>query len=328
MNRGLYGGILMKPGYKESEKEWIIELSRSDVYWYDLLVNSHENFDTKKIITDTLKSLKNSVESSLEKRFVYFIFSRKKVRFDTSKNITYCDKTGRFNLSLLVGREKEEIVVVGEFYDHQTKKALKLEVELTEKFITITDDMGDKSSFPIHTFLQEFGIDIGLSSTVHYVGYTKNPHTRPTNGSHAGLSEVLYNVSNEDNDILISFNLFKVTVFADNKKNGMKLHIPNSMTNEIDADLEGFIIEKCFILYFDSNNQIKNKVKERKELKNNLVQLSSENNINLITLYYELEVPSEYWKLGSSTIAPNSKHYFEVKLEFGMPKISVPPPQY
>lgn len=322
MNRGLYKSILERPGYKESKKEWIVELSRSDVYWYDLLINSHELFDTKKLITDALKKLKHAVETSLEKRFVYFIFSRKKVRFDITKKIVYCEVTGQFNLSLLIGRDREELIVVGSFYDLKTKKGLELDVELSERFITITDITGDKSTFPIHEFLQEFGINIGCFSTVHYVGYTKNPHTRPTNGAHSGLNEVLYKVSNEDNDILISFNLFKVTVTADIQPDGLKLYVPNAMTDEIHADLEGLIIEKCFILYFDSNNQTKNKNKERKELKNNLTQLSTQNNIKTILLHYELEKSNEYWKLGSSSIKSCHSHTFNVQLENGVLQLS------
>lgn len=75
--------------------------------------------------------------------------------------------------------------------------------------------------------------------------------------------------------------------YAINTKANLTFTIANSMVNEIDVELEGKILEKCFIFYFDSKNQARNKVKEHKELETNLINISNKNKINAIHVNYE-----------------------------------------
>jgi hypothetical protein len=116
---------------------------------------------------------------------------------------------------------------------------------------------------------------------------TKNHHTRPTNSSHAGLSDVLYKVSNESSDIFIHFKIFKVTTKAVNKQANLNIVISNAMIDELDIELEGKLIKKCFIFYFDALSQDRNKDKEMKELKNNFDKIYNKNKINRVTFIYE-----------------------------------------
>jgi hypothetical protein len=128
------------------------------------------------------------------------------------------------------------------------------------------------------------------------------------------LTDVLRRVSNEDNDIFVTFNLFKVISLATGSPSLINFAVPNAMTDEIKVDLEGKIIEKCFILYFDSENQFRNKAKERTELINNLKHLGQENKIRAIHICYEPDGPSEYSVLCSSKVEPKSRHVFAARL--------------
>ncbi|EPO4491378.1 hypothetical protein ACUAW6_003429, partial [Vibrio cholerae] len=88
MNRGLYSSMITNNLYRDSDKEWVVELETYHRYWYDLVVNPCEiadYFDTRKLIVNHLKQVKKEVEEHLEKRFVYFICSRERVRFNTDK---------------------------------------------------------------------------------------------------------------------------------------------------------------------------------------------------------------------------------------------------
>lgn len=313
----MFGSILNNDAYTDSTKDWYVELSRADIYWYELIVNPPEELDTRKIIVDQLKSLKKAVEESLEKRFIYFICSRTKVRFDISKKHKYGWLDGKFHFHLLIGRDKKRMSVNTVFRDAKTGNIVRPEIEISEKFITITDMYGNLTTMTIHDFLMVSGIDIGISTVVQYVGYTKNPDTRPTNGVHGGLNEVIYKLSNEENDIFIMFNIFKVIVNAINSSNMMNFIIPNSMIDEIKTDMEGQILEKCFIFYFDSSNQTKNKENEKIELIGNLNKLAVDNKINSIKFHYEIDNDSEYWCLQSSNAEPNQRHVFTVKMMSG-----------
>jgi len=318
LNRGMFSSISDNEAYAEADKKWTVELQRFHKYWYDLVVNPNEvaeYFDTRKLIVDYLKGVKKAVEQSLEKRFVYFICSRTKVRFNTKKKPFFNPFTKKVKIHILVGKKEKKKSIWCKFFDRGLGKFSNPKIDLTDKYITITDSSGDLTTASIHDFLDGSNIDLGISSNVEYVGYTENPHTRPTNGSHTGLSDTLYKVSNENYDTLIYFNVFKVVTEATSKNSMFNFVIPNSMTDEIESELEGKVIEKCFIFYFDAINQSRNKKKELSELKNSLIKMAQENKIGSITFYYEFEDVNDYAIFSSSLVEPSYCHRFSVCLE-------------
>lgn len=219
LNRGIFNQLLSEKDYKISSKEWCVELEHSQMYWYDLIQNSHEEFDTKSFIIEKTKEIKRKVEENLEKRFIYFICSRRKVRFCTKTPATLTPCYFFMKLRVLVGRDKIiKEFVINTLHDSFGNPIFP-EFDDTGRFISFMDSIqGVNTVLSIHDFLLEFNINLDINTEVHYVGYTKNPHTRPLNGVHGGLTSTLCNVSNEENDILIFFNIFKVMCLAKNKK--------------------------------------------------------------------------------------------------------------
>ncbi|GHX14117.1 TPA: hypothetical protein I6187_003534 [Vibrio cholerae] len=315
MNRGLYSSMITNNLYRDSDKEWVVELETYHRYWYDLVVNPCEiadYFDTRKLIVNHLKQVKKEVEEHLEKRFVYFICSRERVRFNTDKKPVFNPFTKTTKLHLLVGENATKKSIKFTFYDINTSQNIKPDIQITDKYITFKDPSGYLSTYPIHDFLEMSKINLGIYSKVEYVGYTKNPHTRPTNGAHTGLSDVLYKIAEEKRDTIIYFNVFKVLSQVFVPEVNIQFNIANSMTNEVDVELEGQILEKCFIFYFDSKNQTRNKSNERKELEGSLVKIANENKIKAIHIAYEFESSHEYGMFFSSKIAPDKRHIFTV----------------
>lgn len=315
MSRGDYSSLLGNDFYQDSEKELIVELDRYHKYWYDLIVHPNEvadYFDSREAIVNYLKTVKKGVEEHLEKRFIYFICSRTKVRFNTKKNPSYNPLTKKMKIHILVGKGGKKQTIKCQFFDIPTNKFCKPKLDISDKYITMTDTRGDLVTASIHDFLEQSGINLGLYSNVEYVGYTKNPHTRPTNSSHTGLSDVLYKVSNESFDTFIYFNIFKVTTKAVNNQAMLNFVISNAMTDELDAELEGKLIEKCFIFYFDALSQNRNKDTEMKELKNNLDKIHNENKINKVNFIYEFEEDNEYGVFSSSKVSPSVNHTFHI----------------
>lgn len=316
MNRGLYSSIIKNDAYKNAEKHWGVELDRYHKYWYDLVVYNQdvaEYFDTRKLIVEYLKNVKKSVDENLEKRFIYFICSREKVRFNTKIKPSYNPFTRKVKIHILVGKNEEHKTIRCKFFDVPTKKPINPKIFLTEKYITIEDPRGNLTTASIHDFLESSEIQLGIFSKVEYVGYTKNPHTRPTNGSHTGLSDVLYKISNDNLDALIYFNIFKVTTCANSKESMLNFTLPNAMTNEIDASLEGKLIEKSLIFYFDALSQNRDKKREYSELKQNLSKIDKNNKIKSIQFNYEFDELNEYGVFYSSKIAPKIRHVFTVR---------------
>lgn len=320
MYRGIFSYLSSNDMYNSSEKEWIVELDRYHRYWYDLIVNPSEvaeYFDTRQLIVDYLKKIKKEVEAHLEKRFIYFICSRERVRFNINKKPSYNPFTKKVKIYILVGEHKKKSSVKCVFVDSHTKRPCMPEIKITDKYITMKDSMGRLETYSVHDFLEGADIRLGLDSRVEYVGCTKNPHTRPTNGSHTGLSDVLHQIAEEKRDSFIYFNIFKVMSYAINTKTNLTFTIANSMVNEIDVELEGKILEKCFIFYFDSKNQARNKVKEHKELETNLINISNKNKINAIHVNYEFSKKNEYAIFSSSRVPADIRHVFTVRNDAG-----------
>ena len=317
MARGTQKLFTTMDSYHNADKDWVIELQESNNIWYDLIANPNEynlKISTKKIIVDQLKSLKKEIESNLEKRFIYFICTRTKVRFNIQKKVTFNSLTKKLTIHLLIGKNKIKKSIKIQPVDLDGNIVNNPKVEITEKFITIFDEKNFFIVYPIHDLLSVYNIKLNIYTNVHYVGYTKNPDTRPTNGAHSGFNDVLYNVSHDDNDIFIFFNIFKVTAVTRDNNFNKKIIFPNSMSDEINLDDEGLIIEKCLILYFNSQNQIKNRKAEKTELENYLINISNNKKIKSIQFHYEFEKYNEYWKLYSSRITASMKHLFSIEI--------------
>lgn len=89
MSRGYFDFISHHQAYQELEKNWHVELATATFFWFDLIVNPPIGADYQKIASDYLKALQKEVETSTDKRFVYFLASRKRVRFSIVRQPRY-----------------------------------------------------------------------------------------------------------------------------------------------------------------------------------------------------------------------------------------------
>lgn len=188
MYRGMYNSLCSNKAYLNTEKDWFIELTQSSIYWYDLLVNDSQDLKTKKHIREQLLLLKENVEKSIKKRFIYFIFSRTKVRFDIKRQPRTSLFSDKMKVFILVGKTSKRMSV--SFPTPINSNNKKMTATVNDKFIFFNISENDKYVISIHDFLKDNNINIGANSKIQYVGYTKNPEIRPTNGAHAGLSHI------------------------------------------------------------------------------------------------------------------------------------------
>lgn len=314
MIRGMFEFLQREQSYTKSDKDWYVGLSQSTCFWYDLLLHPPEGFDTKQQITDYLKQLQAIVESQLDKRFIYFLAARKKLRFCVSKKPRYSFFGNNLVFYVEIGSEKKRRKVTSRVFDAQTRQPIKPPVEVSDRFITFHYTPNHKESMSIHDFLQNSSIELGVNTEIHYVGYTKNPSERPINGAHRGLSDMLYRVSNEEHDFFVFYNLFKVSSIGRNPSAPINFCVANSMIDEIKVDEEGRIIEKALIKYFSTEAQEINKQNEEAELENSLERLAAKNNINSVAIHIEMDEPSELHRFFSRSVKPSDKHVFTCRI--------------
>lgn len=310
MNRGFFDFMQNQPAYTDAEKRWHIELDQSTYFWYDLLVHPPEGFDTKQHIANFLKSLKKTVETQLDKRFIYFLASRTKLRFCTSKKPRYSLFSRDLVLYVEVGASRKLMKTTVTMRDQASGKRITPPVEVCDRFITFHHSSGNKTSYAIYDYFDMVGIQFGIDTEIHYVGYTKNPDDRPLNRKHRGLADMLYKVSNAEHDFFIFYNLFKVLALAGTSSSAFNFIVANSMINEVRVDEEGRIIEKVLIKYFSTEIQELNKSNEVGELENTLTQLASKNKIGSISFDIQVDYPSEMYRFYSRSVAPSDRHTF------------------
>lgn len=314
MTRGMFNFLQNEPPYTGADKDWYVELSHSTCFWYDLLLHPPEGFDTKKQITDYLKNLKSMVESQQDKRFIYFLAARKKIRFCVSKKPSYSWFGDELIFYVEMGRQKIKRKLTTRILDAATHQAIKPPVEVSDRFITFYFSPENKVSLPIHDFLQSSGIELGINMEVHYIGYTKNPSGRPINGAHRGLSDMLYRISNEEHDFFVFYNIFKVLSISSGKSSPINFCVANSMIDEIKVDEEGRLIEAALIKYFGTETQEANKKNEEAELENTLERLATKNKINSVAVKFEMNEPSELYRLFSRSVKASDKHVFTCRI--------------
>lgn len=316
MTRGFLGSIAQSPAYDNAEKDWSITLQQSTCYWYELIVNPPDFANTKTGIGAMLDTLRAKVESTLEKRFIYFFASRPKVRFDTTSPPRYELLSKKLVVRVRVGREKRRVTLKRRLHDAHGNVIFP-KVELSERFIRIIHSQDSSEIHSVHDFLQIVGFEIGETTTIHYVGITKDPGDRPLSRKHRGIADTLYNVSNEANDFFVFINLFKVITHARSTKHNMVFVAANAVTDEIKSDEEGAIVEGALIAYFECASQRLNRGKERSAFRRLLDEVSEANKIRSVAMHIETEQPSEYFSFGSTVVPAANSHTFIFKSEGG-----------
>ena len=309
MTRGFLRSIAQDPTYTNAEKDWCITLQQSTCYWYELIVNPPDFANTKSTIGMMLDSLREEVEKTLEKRFIYFFASRPKVRFDTSRQPRYELFSKKLVLHLLVGREKRRVILKKRLRDPDGNLVFP-RVELSDRFIRIINGSDSSETYSVHDFLQLADFRIGEPTAVHYVGITKDPGDRPLSRKHRGIADTLYNISNEENDFFVYINLFKVTAHASSAEHNIVFVAANAYTDEIKTDEEGAIVEGALIAYFECASQRLNKNRERSSFQGMLDEIAQANRIRSVAVHLEVERPSEYFAFGSDAVPAALSHIF------------------
>lgn len=309
--RGTFEFLAEEKAYANTDKVWYVSLQQSDCFWMDLLIDPPLGRDGPNWIKEYLSELKGMVEASLAKRFIYMYGSRTKVRFDHNAPLRTAPFSRQKTISLRVGREGRRMSVPWD--PSVAPDLLGLEVTATPKLISFHGPE-KRFTFSVHDFLRTFGVGVGDSTAIHYVGMTKNPHSRPLDRQHRGYADMLYGVGTEDRDFFLFVSLFKVLSISTRGEYGVRFMLANAMTDEVPTQEEGALIENAFIAYFDSKFQDETRAGERARLKSELRRLREQNNIREAVLDFELSAPCPYFRLSSDVRAPSDRHVFRVSL--------------
>lgn len=319
MYRGSLNPLTQLPEYSNAQKNITIELQQWFQTWLHTITephNLHPDIDTSQVTRNFLRAFKNTVKESFDKKFIYFICSRKRVRFNVKKQP--CSTFFRQKIKIYLIIENRTHINITISKNHPILSIINpSRIIVTEENITFYDNDLNTVTMDVHKFLMEFNINLGISNRVEYVGLTVSPDERPTDLNHAGLSRILLGHAHkkELRDYFIYHHVFKV-LNETQSSFGINFLIANGWTDEIDIKTEADIIEKSFILYFGSDYQSKTVESDNSSLTNNLKKLLENNNIQKIRFYYELaDCSRDYATFYSAKTSAATTHHFCITLQ-------------
>ena len=315
MKRGIFDSISQIKHTDLATRSWLVSVIESDCYWYDLIINSPDEWDFRKHFADGLKEKKKKLKESIDRRFVYFIATRPKVRFDVSRRAKFGLFKKRLRVPVVIwpGRRKRTLCVSLRLADGQGHVQLP-SVEMTETMIRFRHSKSQSYSYSIHDFLQIFDIGIDAYSQVRYVGSTKDPASRLLSRKHRGLTDVIYNVGTESHDFFVYANIFHVQSFTDDPGYNLRIHATNSLTGEFDIEDERKIIEGALIHYFRCSSQAINRGNEDSVFAGAL-KLLAEKKIGKVGFAIAIEGSEEYFTFFSETRTAAQDHFFSYSIE-------------
>lgn len=161
MKRGFFDFFSRIPHYRNAEKTWLVTLDSYDLAWLGFMLPGYEaEREHHSLLRTYLRDMKKRVDESLEKRFIYFICSKKKTRF---KPVVECvmrwdDACAEIPFHL-GGNRRECILTI------KRNRLLNADGERPAAFTTDEDAItlrypsGRSNVFPVASFLNDLRLD-------------------------------------------------------------------------------------------------------------------------------------------------------------------------
>jgi len=296
-------------GYKDTDKDIMITQEFSHFFWLENIVKKNSPFELEAIICDYLKILKEQVQRTTQRPFIYYIGYRKKVRFHKIRRPLF-SREPNLKIQLVVGDVEVKKIT---FKIPDFLKDFPI-IKFNSERISFIKNSSESATFDIHSFLSNFDINLGLNTEIGYIGKTINPESRPIKRKHRGLTDIIYNKIAKGNDIFIFYNQFKMNTSSSPNKYNVVNYVGTSYFDDIGAENEGLFLEKALISYFKLN-EFQSLKSEEKILNNSLLSIAKKINVRSLRAHLGFEGNCEYFNFFSREIAFREDHIFECLFE-------------
>jgi hypothetical protein len=174
--------------------------------------------------------------------------------------------------------------------------------------LTFIFSNGGTVTATLFDYLAHVDTDLGLQSTVEYVGKTANPATRPTDLEHRGLLETAYKTNHMHEEIVILFNTFHIRATAATEQ--LTVMTSNSLINQLHVRPEAEFIESLLIDYFEPEEQRCSLTDTRGRLRS-LAESARTRGVRTVDLIYEVDAESDIYRIGSRRVRASRVHHIQ-----------------
>lgn len=342
-DRGDTASAHFKDDEVRPEIAWRVELLESQACWYDLVFNPPVPAKAVQVVAESVTTLYEKaanapVDIAGQSSLCLFGFwaARTKVRFCMSKSPYFALIGDEFIFYVELGADRVRKKLATTFVDVHTGWPVKPQIELDERFITISLPDEEPETVSIYDFLRKCGLELGISTNIYATQYLNAGQYRWQEAVDRNLTEMLYQVSNESCDFFFFCNLFKVTLVhldaqssqeIDALRPAWPLEINNSQSVSASAayyghayrytqDERGRLIERALSAYF--------------QLPSHVLSLPGEipfNDMNgqifSIQVLLDIENPHEIYRFGSFDVPAADKHMFTCRIMNGEAELAV-----
>lgn len=301
-------------------QHWTVTVADAKFHWYDLITGFPEVPDIRDPVGRYFRRMQFDLEATMEKRLLYFVVTRPRMRFDTSRSTSWGFFSLKLTLPILVGGDEKKDSVTIDLVVPFAATLKKPTVVMTDKFVTLNWG-GLIEAMSIHDVLQNYDNDIDFPSTVRYVGQTKDPSGRLAKARLPAVQRI-HQTFSENNDMLLLVQRLNVDVLSEDGDPGELEANQNPVAADALLRDRLDVVECALIRYFEggASHGLQDKlVDERRE---RLLEAQADNHLEDFRIDLRIEEKNPYLLLRSDDVAASLNHQIDCIIADGEVKVA------
>lgn len=296
-------------------QSWEVKATDSTFYWYDLLTDFPPEPDFRAPIGRYLRRMQFAIDATMEKRLMYYLVTRPKLRFDPKRAPSWGFFSLKLTLPILVGAEEKRESLTIELKVPFEATLKKPSVQVTDRFLTL--NWGSMTeTFSVHDLLQQYDTGLEFPSKIVYVGQTRDTAARLAKGRVIAVNRL----SDQHRDECDNFLLIQQLSVSVKPDSGKRL-APEVSALEQDAQLKSRMdaLECILISYFEGQALRHHGEREKLVRTARLNKLQRAYQLEKVMVDLGFEEADAFQKLYSDHVDVAPRHVFECSLGQGEP---------
>ncbi|WBS04371.1 hypothetical protein OU994_08855 [Pseudoduganella sp. SL102] len=288
---------------------WTATVAETKFYWYDLLVDGSPLPDFRDPVGRYLRRVQFAIDGTMEKRLLYFLVARPRLRFDLQRNVSWSFFSLKLTIPVLIGAEERKSTITIDLdvpFEATYKKPL---VQVQDKFLLL--NWGALvETLSIHDLVQRYETGLAFPGTVLYVGQTHDPAGRLAKGHHMAVNRAR-DAGMVDSDMFLLIQRFDVKV----ETAATDLSEEASMRTHVD------LLEGALIGYFEGpTSRLRSEI-ELGNRRDHLAELQYTYFLTKLTVDLGFQGADGFYDLESAQAGRSRRHLFECSFTAGAPVI-------
>jgi len=295
--------------HSTAPQTWTATVAESKFYWYDLLVDGGPLPDFRDPIGRYLRRMQFALDGTMEKRLLYYLVARPRVRIDPQRNVSWGFFSLKLTIPILVGTPERKSTLTIDLDVPFEATLKKPTVQLQDKYVLL--NWGAlMETLSIHDLIQRYDTGLSFPSKVLYVGQTHDPAGKLAKGLAPVVNRLRETVMDEhDTFLLVQRMDVKVQMAA------------HDMSEEASVRTQTDLLEGALIRYFEGPTPRARKEVEVSTRRERLEELQQTYLLEQLTVDLGFKDADGFHELTSEHAAASRRHLFECVFDQGTPQI-------